>query len=177
MQPDFCNQKLKTPIDQEEKPVHHLPDQGVTEKNTANLANEILSDEEKALGDVTITGPQTAIALPEGVKYVGATLSLKSETSVSLYFTSETALTFLAGDKTVETVSSGSYQIARIRGIAARELHDSFTLNITAGGAQGSVVYSPMTYCRNALSSSDANLVNTVKALYLYWAEANKFFN
>ena len=169
MQPDFCNQKLKTPIDQEEKPVHHLPDQGVTEKNTANLANEILSDEEKALGDVTITGPQTAIALPEGVKYVGATLSLKSETSVSLYFTSETALTFLAGDKTVETVC--------IRGIAARELHDSFTLNITAGGAQGSVVYSPMTYCRNALSSSDANLVNTVKALYLYWAEANKFFN
>ena len=147
------------------------------DKNTTNLANAILSDEEKALGDVTITGPQTAIALPAGVSFVGATLSLKSETSVSLYFTSETALTFLAGGKTVETVSSGRYQIARIRGIAARELHDSFTLNVTAGEAQGSVVYSPMTYCCTALTSSDEKLVNTVKALYLYWVEADKFFN
>lgn len=57
------------------------------DKNTTNLANAILTDEEKALDNVTVTEPQTSVTLPKGVTFEGATLSLKSETSLSLYFT------------------------------------------------------------------------------------------
>ena len=148
------------------------------DKNTANLANAILTDEEKALDNVTVTEPQTSVTLPKGVTFEDATLSLKSETSLSLYFTSETSLTFSAGDKTVETVSSGNYQIARIRGIAAKELQDSFELNITAGEAAGSAIYSPMNYCYKILNDGtySENLINVTKALVLYAQAANTYF-
>ena len=147
-------------------------------KNTASLANDGLTEKEKALGDVTVTEPQTSVKLPEGVTFEGATLSLKSETSLSLYFTSDTALTFSCDGKTVETASSGGYQIARIRNIPANELKDSFTVTVTAGGVGGSVIYSPMNYCGSILNDSDdAALVSVIKALVLYAQAADTYLS
>ena len=153
--------------------------QGYFDKNTASLANGGLTDEEKALGDVTVTEPETSANLPEGVTFEGATLSLKSETSLSLYFKSGTALTFSCDGKTVEAASSGGYQIARIRNIPANELKDSFTLSLTAGGADGSVVYSPMNYCGSILRGGTDNeaLVSVIKALVLYAQAADTYFS
>ena len=148
------------------------------DRNAGNLANKDLSAIDREL-DVMFTEPQTAFNLPGNVKFEGATLSLKSETTLSLYFTSDTPLTFSVDDKTVETASSGNYQIARIRGIAAKELQDSFTLKITAGEATGSATYSPMNYCGKVLSDSTYSkaLSNVTKALVLYAQAAKDYFS
>ena len=108
----------------------------------------------------------------DGVTFEGATLSLKSETTLSLYFTGLPEGTeFTCGSKTVQSVKNGKYIVARIRGIKAEELKNNFTLTFTGG----SVTYNPMTYCYNVLNggSDNVKLQNVVKALYKY-AEAAK---
>ena len=113
----------------------------------------------------------------------GATLSLKSETTLSIYFKSNTTLTFSCGDYTVETAASGGYQIARIRGIKAKHIGNTFTLTVNGG----TVTYSPLNYCINVLPDStaspdeaqnqqDEKLQNVVKALYQYWQAADAYF-
>ena len=148
------------------------------DRNTDALANSVLPEADKELGDVNITAPDKEFNLPEGVSFEGATLSLKSETTLSLYFKSSSTLTFSVNGKTVETASSGGYQIARIRGIAAKELKNRVKLNLTAGTMNGSVTYSPMNYCYSALNGGTDNekLINTVKALCLYSQAANDLF-
>ena len=59
------------------------------DKNPNNLANADLIEADKTLGEVTISEPQTVFALPESVTFAGSTLSLKSETTLSLYFTGD----------------------------------------------------------------------------------------
>lgn len=149
------------------------------DKNPETLANAKLDEAEKLLGDVTITAPDTVFDLPDGVTYGGSTLSLKSETTLSLYFKSSKTLTFSVDGKTVETTKSGGYQVARIRGIPAKELQNSFTLSVTAVESSGSVTYSPMNYCYNMLNgdTEDENLINVIKALYLYALAADSYFD
>ena len=115
--------------------------------------------------------------LPTGVNFEGATLSLKSETSLSLYFTgldaeTEFKCTGNMGEKKVETNTNGAYVIARIRGIKAEELKNDFTLTFGNGS---SVKYNAMTYCYNVLQSDTASdkLKNVCRALYQYAQAAN----
>lgn len=153
------------------------------DKNPGKLANADLDDRDKVLGDVTFTAPGISFDLPDGVTFEGATLSLKSETTLSLYFKSSTTLTFSCGDYTVEKASSGGYQVARIRGIKAKHIGSTFTLTVNGG----TVTYSPLNYCKNVLpdltasqdevqNQQDEKLQNVVKALYLYWQAANAYF-
>jgi len=145
------------------------------DKNPGTLANAELDDADKILGDVTFTAPETAFDLPDGVTFGGATLSLKSETTLSLYFTSSTALEFSCDGYTVEKATTGGYQIARIRGIKAKHIGDVLTLKINGNEA---ISYSPLNYCKNALDDDSTNekLQNVVKALYFYWQAANAYF-
>ena len=144
------------------------------EKNPTALANAVLTDEEKALPDVNISTAEPIIALPDGVTFEGATLSLKSETTLSLYFTADSQPEFSCGDYTVEPVHNGRHYAARIRGIAAKHIGDSFTLNV----GSGSITYSPLNYIAKALNggTEDENLINAVKALYWYWKAADAYF-
>lgn len=146
------------------------------DKNSSALANADLEKSEKILDNVTIDIADPVIgALPEGATFKGATLSLKSETTLSLYFKSSGELAFSCDGYTVETAKSGGYQIARIRGIKAKHLGDILTLKINGSEA---VSYSPLNYCRNVLTAPTAtpdeaqaeneSLVNAVKALYWY---------
>ena len=148
------------------------------DKNPQTLANANLEKAEKELGNIMFTAPESEIDLPTGVTFEGATLSLKSETTLSLYFKSDKTLVFGIDGKRVETVASGTNQVARIRGIASSELQDSFTLTVTAGETSGTVKYSPMNYCHNALNGGKTNdkLINAVKALYLYSQAAKEYF-
>ena len=117
--------------------------------------------------------------------FEGATLSLKSETTLSLYFKSSTDLSFECYPYEVEkNTTAGGYQIARIRGIKADDLDKTFRLNIKdvadSGSTQtfyGYVHYCPLTYCYNVLNggSDDRNLQNVCRALYLYWQAANEY--
>ena len=146
------------------------------DKNPDTLANSDLTDTEKALDSVTIDIDDFAVDnLPKGATFEGATLSLKSETTLSLYFKSSETLTFTCDGYTVETVESGNYQVARIRGIKAKHIGNRFTLTVNGG----TVVYSPLNYCKNMLANeeSDKNLQNVLKALYLYWQAADTYFS
>ena len=145
------------------------------DKNTGTLANAGLSTVEKELGNVEINIDDPDIILPYGVTFEGATLSLKSETTLSLYFTSSADLTFSCGNYTVETATKGGYQIARIRGIKAADIGKILTLNVSGG----TVSYSPLNYCKYVLADNtqDGNLQNAVKALYLYWQVAATYFS
>ena len=137
-------------------------------------ANAGLDDTDKALGEVSI--PETFKSneanapLPAGVTFEGATLSLKSETTLSLYFKGLPEDTeFTCNGKIVETAKNGKYVVARIRGIKTSELENDFTVTF----AGGSVKYNAMTYCYNVLNggTDDAALQDVAKALYNY-AEA-----
>ena len=123
------------------------------------------------MADVTVPNTfkfdEVSTALPEGVTFEGATLSLRSETTLSLYFKGLPADTkFTCDGKTVETAKNGEYVVARIRGIKASELENDFT--VTFKGE--SMTYNAMAYCYNVLNggSYDKNLQNVCKALYLY---------
>ncbi|MBR4346112.1 MAG: Ig domain-containing protein [Oscillospiraceae bacterium] len=143
--------------------------------------NADLSEAERVIGNVEIPEKfmynEANTHLPTGVTFAGATLSLKSETTLSLYFTGLPDNTVFAceGKDNVESVKNGSYMVARIRGIKAKELENDFT--VTFNGNSNSVTYNPMTYCYNVLSSNtDENLQNVCKALYQY-AEAAKAYS
>ncbi|MBQ2212056.1 MAG: hypothetical protein II410_04105, partial [Ruminococcus sp.] len=65
-------------------------------------------DETDTLNDfenvsIDINDPVIGV-FPEGTSFKGATLSLKSETTLSLYFTSNTTLTFSCADYNVEII-------------------------------------------------------------------------
>ena len=137
------------------------------------------------LGDVNIDSQfATYTSTVSDDLFDGATLSLKSQTTLSLYFTDEDALTFTCVDengaeRTVETVRNGSTQIARIRNIAAKELKNSFTVTVKRGETElGTITYSPMNYCYKALNggTENKNLINAVKALVAYSDAANEYF-
>ena len=144
-------------------------------KNAENLANAGLIEEDKVLGDVSIDiAAPIPGNLPEGTSFEGASLSLKSETTLSLYFKSSGKLIFSCDGYDVETVKSGDYQIARIRGIKAANIGDVFTLSVN----DTNVKYSPLNYCEKVLEddTQDERLVNVVKALVLYWQAAKSYF-
>ena len=134
--------------------------------------------------DVDIPAKEAAVNdLPEGLTFDGATLSLKSQTTLSLYFISEQELTLSMDGKTegvdYELAHNGSEYVIRIRNISAAELNDDFTVTYTSNGQNGTVTYSPMTYCYKAVNSqaADVKLKNVVKALYRYWLAAAQYFN
>ncbi len=149
--------------------------------DTNNPANASLSAEDNVIADVTptmINVNTPKYTLPKGVKFAGATLSLRSETSLSIYISSKKAVTDAqCGDYTVETDKSGNYKVLRIRGIKAEDLGKDLTVTFTISDKQYSVTYTPMYYCRSVLmnSSADANLKTVVKAFYWYWQAAKEY--
>ena len=145
------------------------------DKNPGKLANEALAEADKVLGEISIDVADYDVSkLPAGVTFAGASLSLKSETTLSLYFKSDDDLEFSCGDYFVQDVPNGEYQVARIRGIKATDIGDVFSLNVSGA----TVKYSPLNYIKNALDggTDDVKLQNAVKALYLYWDAANMYF-
>lgn len=150
--------------------------------NYGDYAHNYFSSE-AALEDIDINIPEKGYTenLPAGVSFDGATLSLKSKTSLSLYFISASDIELTMEGKTAgvdyDIDHSGNEYVIRIRNISAAKLNDNFTVTVTSNGQSGTVTYSPMTYCYKAQTSSNAKLANVVKALYLYWLEADEYFN
>lgn len=143
-----------------------------------SLANASLDETDKSLGEVTITHSNAAVTnLSAGVTFEGASLSLKSETTLSLFFknTSESDVTFKLGDNTIVPIDNNGYLQIKITGIKAKQLSSDFTVTI---GESGSVTYSPMNYCQLVLSGNYTNAhKDVVKALYKYSQAADNYFN
>ena len=149
------------------------------DRNPSILANEKLTDEEKALGNITaetIGRANYSRQLPADVTFTGAALSLKTKTTLALYFESSKELSFNCEGVDFDVRHHGSEYIIRISGIAAKDLNNDFTVGLTTADGSGTITYSPMTYCSRALGTSDEKLHDVVKALYSYWVEADKYF-
>lgn len=125
--------------------------------------------------------------LPEGVTFEGVTLSLKSETTLSLYFKSENEMTFdgcsnrkSGSEYNADVEKSGDYWVFRIRGISAAELDDRIDLVfwVPAIDDGGYVRYCPLIYCYNVLDRGEGTpqLQKVCKALYLYNRAASSYF-
>ena len=115
--------------------------------------------------------------LMDGVTVTYASLSLKSETTLSLYFDSAEELEFTCSEQKIVDVShEGNHYVVRIRGIRADELIDVFTLVISTPNddSAGFVRYSPINYCCSVLESDSTStpLKLVVKALYRYYQAA-----
>ncbi len=111
--------------------------------------------------------------MPVGVTFTGATVSLKSQTSLSLYFESDQKIELTCDGYTKETKHSGKEFVIRIRNIAVYNLNKPITVKVNGEDA---VTYSPLTYCYKAQTTDNAKLVNTVKALYNYYLAAKEYF-
>ena len=130
--------------------------------------------------ELKASAPASAAFLDQipGVTYEGATLSLNSETTLSLYFTSSEKLTFSCDhDNKLEISKVNGYQVVRIRGIRASDIDEVFEMKVICGGNEGMVRYSPLNYIANCVSRdhADNTLPNLVKALYLYYKEAEAY--
>ncbi|MCR5478733.1 MAG: leucine-rich repeat protein [Ruminococcus sp.] len=125
--------------------------------------------------------------LPEGVTFEGVTLSLKSETTLSLYFKSENEMTFVvcanfetSSNYDADVERTGDYWVFRIRGISAAKLDSTIALHfgVPAIDNGGYVDYCPLTYCYNVINRDEGTpqLQKVCKALYLYNQAANSYF-
>lgn len=124
--------------------------------------------------------PATSVFLDQipGVTYEGATLSLNSETTLSLYFKSSEKLTFSCDHSNKLEISKvNGYQVVRIRGIRASDLDEVFEMKVICGENEGMVRYSALNYIANCVGRNheDETLPNLVKALYLYYKEAEAY--
>lgn len=118
--------------------------------------------------------------LPDGVSFYAASLSLKSGTTLSLYFESKVGnITLSCNGKTYQTETVGNYQVIRIRNIMASELDQEFTVSISASSGTGSMSYCPLKYCYMVVNdpAEDPALQNVCKALYLYYSAAKDYSN
>ncbi|MBO4927581.1 MAG: leucine-rich repeat domain-containing protein [Clostridiales bacterium] len=142
--------------------------------NQYNLDTDYLNYE--TLNTVTVDPPEKEFNIPSGVTYKYATLSLKSETTLSLYFSSDMDLEFSCGNKKVEKCIVDGYQVVRIRGIKASELGNRFTVKISCSAGSGTATFSVMNYCYNILQGDyKDDLKYTVRALCNYYEEAYKY--
>ena len=117
--------------------------------------------------------------LPAGVTFAGVSLSLESETTLSFYFRSASNLSFSYSDpsRIEDPFTVGSYKVVRITGIKAGELGSDITLTVTVNGADYTVSFKPITYCYLVLNgaSSDTDLQNVCRALYLFFDKAKTY--
>ena len=148
----------------------------------SDLANKNLDPEYQAVPSVTasdINKPFGGDALPSGITFEGTSLSLKSETTLSLYFTSSATLNFSCAGRDVVREEVGNYQVARIRNINVKELGNELTVTVSTGSGEGTVTYCPLTYCYNVLSDSTgaypAELRSVCQALYAYYSAAVEY--
>ena len=113
---------------------------------------------------------------PEDITYVGSTLTIQSETTLSLYFDTNKKLKFSADgykvEKKIVKVDGVRCQVARIRGIKSEDLGNDIVLNIEYADGSCTVTNSPMAYCYIGSTDSEANLPELCKAMYNYWKAA-----
>ena len=123
--------------------------------------------------------------MPEGISYYGSSLLLESETTIRHYFTlaegkNISDFAFMVGGKTatlVESKNNPGYYCIDIQNVSADELGTAFTVSIN--GEEVITNYSALSYANKVLSSdsTDDNLKNLVKALYLYNNAAAAYMN
>lgn len=144
--------------------------------NTENLANDILSDEEKALPeDIDFSDYGYVITDNDNnVDYYGSALSLESETTIKHYFkveNEEEIPDFYVNGELAEVVKKNNLYEVKIKDIPAHRLDSEYV--VTAGKL--SVNYNALSYAGLAMQSGDETLKDAMKALYAYNIAAKEY--
>ena len=109
--------------------------------------------------------------------YDGMSISLRSQTTLSLFFKSEDGLTLTCDNFPVDhqyvTAKDGNNYVIRIRNIAAADLDKQINVEVNGNLA---VAACPLTYCYKVQNSPDEKLANVANALYRYWEAASQYF-
>ena len=144
--------------------------------NTENLANDGVAYTSEELDNVSFDNPGIVNGITsDNVTFAGVSLSLESETTLSLYFLSNdgSELNMSCDTNAISCGTAGDYQIARIRGISANEIGGSYT--VTVDGA-GTVTCSPLTYCALVIGGTyQKELKDVCRAFVLYYQAAAAF--
>jgi len=159
------------------------------EYEAGSLNPEVIPDDEVSLG--TLSGYKY---IPEGdVTSINmtASLTLDSGTDVNFYFVlpkeediSNCTVTIDGKSAEVikdsETETGVKYKVS-VKNIAAMNLNKTHKLELVRGEEKIGLTYSALSYAYSILktnteSAVDSNLVNLVKALYLYWQAADTYF-
>lgn len=132
-------------------------------------------------GDINKPYSDKNMIVTEGfteTKFEKVALSLKSQTELVMYFKNpEYDLTFECkdGNAVEKTTTKDGYQVARIKGIRADRLGETYTLNLYDGEQiLGTVEYCPLTYCYYVVleGRGTEELQNVCKALFLFYQAA-----
>jgi len=154
------------------------------EYNTSNLAcnpKDVSPDVFSVTADTLEAFKANSVQGTPLVPLSNVSLLLKTETSLRLIFTpdasvSEMTVTYNGNPLSVTT--KDSYKYVEILNIAAQYLDDTYTVTVYDGTETADVTYGPMAYCYNVLKNSTNNdLKNVARALYLYNRAANDYFN
>ena len=163
--------------------------------NTDKLANSILDEADKtvsAFGEIDYIDYSNLATTDhsDAIDFAGATLMLESSTGLRLYFNVASGTDFTASlqGEIPEGVSleaytakagSGYTGYIEVAGIAAKDLDEVFTIEITdANGGTLTVQHSPMKYSLNVQKGSyKTTLQNLLAAMYDYNAAANAHFS
>ena len=120
--------------------------------------------------------------LPDGVAMNSTSLVLESATTLKIYFTATTLdglkITVDGNEVTPATVGTGVYCIS-IANISAKDLDTVYTVAIGDDTNIYNIKICALSYAYQVLSYDtelDADLVSTVKALYLYNKAAKAYF-
>lgn len=147
------------------------------EYETDNLANKILSDEDKVLSDVNLSAYRPVTSGAEaGIRHHGSSLTLKSETVINVYFIIEDEENipefYVNGVATTPVKVDNLYRI-RIEDIPAQNLDNEYV--VTVGGL--TVKYSALSYGYSAMYTKNEVLKNVARALYAYNQAAETYLN
>lgn len=149
--------------------------------NTGSLANAGLAaaDLSSVTAEALKAYASTSVG-PTGAKFYGCSLILESETTLRFFFKVSEGATLTVNGGELEVKTRGDYQYVDIKNISAKDLGTAITLSVSDGTETAEVKASPLTYCYNVLSAEaayDTELVELVKALYLYYVQADAYFN
>ena len=159
--------------------VQALDDYGKAAANLFYGESNVLTADFSAVTTSTLEAYQFSVSgsLPAGVKLSDFSLSLKSTTSLKIYFTAKSldGIVCKVGDTVIEPEATGAtneYCIV-IENINAKDLDTNYVVSI--GGYQ--LTLSTLSYSLRALEySSNASLKTAMQALYLYNQAANAYF-
>ncbi len=148
--------------------------------NTDNLANdtELMTAEEKVIGHRNIDSFAPVIEGEAGeVVYYGASLTLKSETSLNFYFridnpVSESMTITVNGIYDAALEKNGNLYQFTIENISAHQLGDVYVLE--TGGQ--TITYSALSYAYTAQQSSNPELVDVANALVAYYSAVSLYW-
>ena len=132
--------------------------------------------EDVALSDLQPYQVATDGSLEDGVTFLGATLTLETTTALRIYFSANDVPVCRVNGKEVRAMAdekvAGQYYL-EIKNVSAKDLDETQTFEI--GGF--TIRCSALSYAYAVLGGEyDESLKNVVKALYLYNAAANEYF-